>query len=350
MSIELRLLKGLEVVSNMIDRLFWKNRRVLITGGTGFIGSWLILFLLELGAEVFVTSRSEGNPRGLFATCNLKNRVTLFNGDIRDKIFLKKSIEDSKPEVVFHLAAQPIFSVANEQPFYTYETNILGTLNVIEACHMYGVERIVFVTSRHWDGKTTDNISIYASSKACSEIVIRSLSNLFCEAPPKMSIVRMTNILGGGDCEQTRIIPYCLNCLDESKPIMLLRPDSKMRYIYVMDAVLLLLSLAQKRDETGIWNVLEDDSVNNCLTVEGIRDLIVKQYFEDDQKIKVENRQLEVFSINSGDVKMSYLHTSFEDAINDTIYINRYKNESNIFAICMHIVADYIEHGCAIAD
>ena len=330
----------------MLNIDFWKDKKILVTGGTGFIGSWLCMTLIELGADVYVLSKSGGIDGGLFNVCKLKQKVTLYEGDIRDKSFVYSSITGCCPEIIFHLAAQPIYSVAKEQPFYTYETNISGTLNVIESAKQIGVFKIIFITSEHWDGKQVENISIYAASKACSEIVIRSLMDLFDNEKPNMSIIRMINTAGGGDRELSRIIPYCIECLNYDRPIILNRPNNTMRFVYVMDAVMVLLQIAREHHGIRTWNVSELIGEIENMTVARIRDLIVESYQSPEIMADICDRVFDIYSYGINGQRLRIVYTQPADAIFDSVYIEknifRRQNSSIIYGICQSIISRYI--------
>lgn len=330
----------------MIDIKFWNRKRVLITGGTGFIGTWMCMMLIELGADVYVLSRNGGSPDGLFVECNLGRKIKVFKGDIRNKSFISRAVGECNPEIVFHLAAQPIFDVANKYPFYTYETNILGTLNVIEACHAAETKRIIFVTSNHWDGKATEGISIYASSKACSEIVIRSLSKLFSNERMSMSIIRMINVVGGGDTELSRIVPYCMDCLRKSKNISLQNPNAHIRFIYVIDAIIMLLVIAQNDDVT-VWKM--SGGGKRSRTVDDIKNSLIEKFSVNSTIIKpVAMRNVSISNFDFHDRRIGCIHTPFRDAINDTVSIYKLMGTDDIYEACRSIVTGYIGFLCQV--
>lgn len=330
----------------MINRLYWKNKRVLVTGGTGFIGSWLCMTLIELGSDVRVISRSGGSAEGLFQRCSLKTKAGVYVGDIRDKLFVRKCVEDYRPDIVFHLAAQPIFSVANEQPYYTYETNILGTLNVIESAQKANVTKIIFITSEHWDGKQVDNISVYASSKACSEIVIKSLDALFEHKNPHMDIFRLINTAGGGDRELSRIIPYCIDCLNNDRPIVLNRPNANMRFVYILDALVLMLQIAQECLYANTWNI--SDLINDIeyTTVGLVKESILKAFQKNLTIDSITAKNVGVRNITIRDISLQIVSTQLSDAIADSVYIGKMINQhtissDDIYDICNRIIKGY---------
>ncbi|WP_341713236.1 CDP-glucose 4,6-dehydratase, partial [Erythrobacter sp.] len=204
----------------LVAREFWEGRKVLVTGHTGFKGAWLSLWLTELGADVTGISLPALSP-SLFEQLGLEKLVTHIEADIRDAALMDQLIVDAAPQVVFHLAAQPIVRLSYDQPRETFATNIQGTANVLDACRrVSGLEAIIAVTSDKcyqnnewvWPYRETDPLGgydPYSASKAGAEIVIGSYRQSYFSDPgmPLLASVRAGNVVGGGDWAADRLVP-----------------------------------------------------------------------------------------------------------------------------------------------
>ena len=259
--------------SGMTDRLdLYHGRRVLVTGHTGFKGSWLTLWLTKLGAKVVGISLDEGDPNGVFQRAALQEKIIHLRGDIRDEEFIKNSVAQHQPEMVFHLAAQALVRESYQQPGTTFHTNVLGTLQILEAIRCTpSVKVAVMITSDKcyqnkgwvWGYRELDELGghdPYSASKACAEIVIGSYIHSFFhqEQHPAIASVRAGNVIGGGDWAKDRIVPDCMQALLEGKPIPLRNPRATRPWQHVLEPLygylLLGSQLWRSREAMGSWN------------------------------------------------------------------------------------------------
>lgn len=221
-----------------------KGKTVLVTGHTGFKGAWLTIWLNEIGARVIGYSLDPAGENNLFLLANLQDKIIDIRGDIRDLKKLRSIFDQYQPEVVFHLAAQPLVKLSYEQPVYTYEVNVLGTLNVLEAIrHCDSTKVGLMITSDKcyenkewvWGYRETDSIGghdPYSSSKGCCEVLVSSYQNSyfpmerFSEHGKVIASVRAGNVIGGGDWSLDRIIPDCVRALEANQNIVIRAPKS----------------------------------------------------------------------------------------------------------------------------
>ncbi len=268
---------------------FYKNKNVLITGHTGFKGAWLSQILLNLGANVCGYSLEPAEEINLYSIFNLNKNAKSIISDIRDLDKLKVSLSDFKPEIVFHLAAQPIVRESYINPVYTYETNVMGTVNILEAIReCESVKSAVNVTTdKVYENKEIskgyieeDNLcgyDPYSNSKSCSELVTYSYKKSFfyMEDAPAISTARAGNVIGAGDFSKNRIIPDCVRAGYNNDRIEVRSPNSIRPYQYVLDCLYGYLLLAKlqydKKDISGSYNFGPD--INDCVTT---KDLVEK--------------------------------------------------------------------------
>lgn len=242
----------------------YKDKTVLITGHTGFKGSWLSIWLIELGAKVIGYSLDPYTENDNFVVSNLGEKLIDIRGDIRDKSKLGKVFQEFKPEFVFHLAAQPLVRLSYENPVETYEINVMGTINVLEAVRKSESVKVAIMvtTDKCYDNKETfwgyreiDSLGghdPYSSSKGAAEIAINSwrLSflnpNNIINHGKSIASVRAGNVIGGGDWSKDRIIPDCIRALEANKNIEIRSPDSVRPWEHVLEPLSGYLCLGQK--------------------------------------------------------------------------------------------------------
>lgn len=230
----------------------FKNKKILITGHTGFKGSWLCKLLLELGAKVSGISL-EADKLSLYNLLKLDNEVSSHICDIRNN--LDKVIKEINPDIIFHLAAQPLVIESYENPLYTFETNIMGTINVLEAIRkLNNLECAVVITTdkvydnKEWAWGYRENDSLggvdpYSSSKACAELVIKSYKKSFLN-DLNIATARAGNVIGGGDFAKDRIIPDIVRAIEKNKAVELRNPNGVRPWQYVLDVLYGYLLLA----------------------------------------------------------------------------------------------------------
>ena len=277
----------------MLDISFYKGKKILITGHTGFKGAWLCQMLLNAGAEVTGYALQPNTNPSLYELIHLEERMNSVIGDIRDFETLEKVFDRVEPEIVFHLAAQPIVRESYKNPRYTYETNIMGTVNILECIRQSNcVKSFVNVTtdkvyrnnergSGFIESDELNGYDPYSNSKSCSELVTYSYVNSFLkEKNIAVSTARAGNVVGGGDFAINRIIPDCVRAALNQEKIIVRNPYSIRPYQHVLEALGAYLLIAQKQYENPIYadcyNVGPDD--NNCFRTGDIAELFVNTW------------------------------------------------------------------------
>ena len=237
----------------------YRGRRVLVTGHTGFKGSWLCTWLLDLGATVAGYSLDVPTQPSHFETLALADRIEHFHGDIRDKDILKQTLRQFSPEIVFHLAAQSLVRESYQDPVLTFETNTLGTLNLMDCLRSQdSITAGVFITSDKcyenvewlWGYRENDRLGgkdPYSVSKACAELVSSAyMESFFRKNGPNVATARAGNVVGGGDWASDRIIPDCVRAWSEGQPVHLRNPQATRPWQHVLEPVSGYLVLGQK--------------------------------------------------------------------------------------------------------
>lgn len=260
----------------MRDMTFYKDKNVLITGHTGFKGTWMCEILLKMGAQVTGYALKPPTEPSLFNLCHLSDRMNSIEGDVRDLGFLKEVFRRVQPEIVIHMAAQPIVRESYKNPVYTYETNVMGTVNVLECVRLTpSVKSVVNVTTdkvylnKEWawgyrENERLNGFDPYSNSKSCSELVTSSyINSFFQDMAVAVTTVRAGNVIGGGDFAADRIIPDCIRAVEKKEDIVVRNPFSTRPYQHVLEpiAVYLMIAKAQYEDKkySGCYNVGPDD-------------------------------------------------------------------------------------------
>lgn len=273
----------------MLD--FYKGKKVLVTGHTGFKGSWLCKILKMAGAEVTGYSLTPPTTPSLFEIAQIEKDVNSVIGDIRDLSKLQNLFDEVKPEIVFHLAAQPIVRDSYKIPHYTYETNVMGTVNILECVrNCQSVKSFLNVTTDkvyenkerekgYTEDEPLDGFDPYSNSKSCSELVTHSYKNsFFSDNRVAISTARAGNVIGGGDFANDRIIPDCVRALEKKEDIIIRNPYSIRPYQHVLEPLFAYLMIAQKQYEdpafSGYYNVGPDDG--DCVTTGNLVNIFVK--------------------------------------------------------------------------
>ncbi len=271
---------------------FFKGKRVLITGDTGFKGSWLALWLSTLGAEVYGYSLPPENDNDHYNLIKLEKTINHIDGNLLDLDWLCKQVNDIQPEIVFHLAAQALVRFSYEEPKLTFDTNVSGSVNVLESIRKSkSVKSLIYVTSDKcyknlewiWGYRENDELGghdPYSASKAAAEIVFSSYFDSFFKHNSNIGVasVRAGNVIGGGDWANDRIIPDCIRSLRNDKEIVIRNPEATRPWQHVLDPLSGYLLLAQKlyynsRDYSGSWNF--GPSVNSIKTVKELTDNVI---------------------------------------------------------------------------
>ncbi len=275
------------------DLNFYKGKKVFVTGHTGFKGAWLCKMLANLGADVTGYSLQPPTSPSLFEIANIEKDVKSHIGDIRDFALLKEKFDEAQPEIVFHLAAQPIVRDSYKDPAYTYETNVLGTVNILECVRLSdSVKSFLNVTTdkvylnKEWEwgyreNEELDGFDPYSNSKSCSELVTHSYKNSFFEGSEvAISTARAGNVIGGGDFANDRIIPDCVRSAVEKETIVVRNPYSTRPYQHVLEPLYAYMMIAAKQYENktfaGYYNVGPDEV--DCFKTGALVDTFVKAW------------------------------------------------------------------------
>lgn len=253
------------------DTEFWKGKRVLLTGHTGFKGAWLVLWLRQFGADVHGISLAPNTNPNLFSLAEIDCHCHSHIHDLREPSVLDQLVKSIKPEVVFHLAAQPLVRASYQDPLATYSTNVMGTANLLNA--LRGVETVkvaVMVTTDkvylnkewHWPYREEDLLGghdPYSASKAASEIVISSFRASFLSAQGvAVATARAGNVIGGGDWADDRLVPDAVRAWHDGRVLEVRRPQAIRPWQHVLEPLSGYLSLAQH-----LWNQPEDSGAYN---------------------------------------------------------------------------------------
>ena len=278
-----------------MDLSFYKGKKVLVTGHTGFKGTWLCRILINAGAQVTGYSLNPPTEPNLFSMADVESRMNSVIGDIRDLDHLKKVFEQTQPEIVLHLAAQPIVRDSYKDPVYTYETNVMGTVNICECVRLNPcVKSFLNVTTdkvyknNEWEwgyreNEPLDGFDPYSNSKSCSELVTHSYINSFFDNMNlAVSTARAGNVIGGGDFANDRIVPDCVRAAIEGKDIIVRNPHSTRPYQHVLEPLAAYLIIAQKQFEdkkyAGCYNVGPDET--DCVTTGNLVDTFCAKWGE----------------------------------------------------------------------
>jgi CDP-glucose 4,6-dehydratase len=271
---------------------FYKNKKIFITGHTGFKGTWLCRILLWAGADITGYALEPPTVPSLFAQTKTAKDIHSLTGDVRDRDALVKAVRQAGPDIIFHLAAQPLVRLSYREPAATYETNVMGTVNILEALRLSPeVRSFVNVTTDkvyenrewHWgyrENEPLNGYDPYSNSKSCSDLVTASYRSSFFSGSgdPAVSTARSGNVIGGGDYAEDRIIPDCVRAAAAGKPITLRNPHSIRPYQHVLECLSGYLLLAEKqwagKPLEGAYNFGPDDS--NCVSTGNLADLFCR--------------------------------------------------------------------------
>ena len=274
---------------------FYKGKKVFVTGHTGFKGTWLSKMLINAEAIVSGYSLEPPTSPALFNIAGIEKKMQSFIGDIRDYNKLKEVFDLVQPEIVFHLAAQPIVRDSYKEPAYTYETNVMGTVNILECIRNNScVKSFLNVTTdkvylnKEWvwgyrEDEELDGYDPYSNSKSCSELVTHSYKkSFFGDGHVAISTARAGNVIGGGDFANDRIIPDCVRAAIDKKDIIVRNPYSTRPYQHVLEPLYAYLMIASMQYNDGMfagyYNVGPDEQ--DCLQTGALVDLFVKHWGE----------------------------------------------------------------------
>lgn len=276
-----------------MDFSFYNGKTVFLTGHTGFKGSWMCKVLSMFGAKVVGYSLEPPTSPSLFEEAKIADSITHIIGDVRDLESLKKAMLQAKPEIVIHMAAQPIVRESYANPVYTYETNVMGTVNVLEAVRCCdSVKSVVNVTTdkvyknNEWEWGYRENDALdgydpYSNSKSCSELVTSSYKkSFFSSRDIAVTTCRAGNVIGGGDFAKDRIIPDCVRAMENGAEIIVRNPYSTRPYQHVLEPVCayLMIAMAQYEDKSlaDCYNVGPDDC--DCVNTGSLVDIFCEKW------------------------------------------------------------------------
>lgn len=260
---------------------FYKGKNVLITGNTGFKGAWLSRILLGAGANLTGYSLEAPTDPSIFSLCGMEQEMNWIKGDVRDLEQLDNVMKESAPALVFHLAAQPLVRESYKNPVGTYETNVMGTVNVLESIRRVGTvrsflnvttDKVYYNREWEWGYRETDPLDgfdPYSNSKSCSELATHSYRNsFFADGRVRVSTARAGNVIGGGDFAKDRIIPDCVRAALKKEAVILRNPNSVRPFQHVLEPLFAYLMIAKCQYENleyvGEYNVGPDEG--DCVT------------------------------------------------------------------------------------
>jgi len=281
----------------------YKNKKILITGSTGFKGSWLSFWLKKLGADVTGVALKPEKGSFIFNSLKLDKNIQQFYVDIKDRKKLSKIIKTIKPDIIFHLAAQSVVLRSIDKPLETFETNIMGSLNILEEYRNNNINSLVFCTSDKcyenkewiWGYRETDHLGgkdPYSASKACAEIIFSSYFRTYLNFNKnnKVGSVRAGNVIGGGDFKENRIIPDMIKSILKKKDLILRSPKSTRPWQHVLDPLYGYLLLGSNLLQNKLcvdlpsWNFGPD--INDLYDVNYIAKSFINKW---DSKIKIKS-------------------------------------------------------------
>jgi CDP-glucose 4,6-dehydratase len=287
----------MEIMKGKVNDDFWNTKRVFLTGHTGFKGSWMSLWLQSMGATVKGYSLEPNTTPNLFTAASVETAMESEIGDIRDLKQITKSMSDFNPDVLIHMAAQPLVRLSYQNPVETYTTNVIGTVNVLEAARKCeSLKAIVSVTTdkcyenREWNWGYRESEAMgghdpYSSSKGCAELVTSAYRRSFFSTKDTASLssARAGNVIGGGDWACDRLIPDILRAFEKSKPVVIRNPLSTRPWQHVLEPIAGYLVLAENLyihgdDFAEGWNFGPKD--DGCKPVDWILDKMVGNWGE----------------------------------------------------------------------
>ena len=353
-------MENLEII-NIFN--YFKNKKVLITGHTGFKGSWLSKFLINTGAKVYGISL---NPEklSLYNLINLHCDIDSYIEDIRNLENIKKIVYKINPDIILHLAAQPIVLESYNDPINTYETNILGTINILESIRkLNNLECAIIITTdkvyenKEWIWGYRENDALggddpYSSSKACAELIVKSYKKSFLK-DKNIGVARAGNVIGGGDFSKYRIIPDIVRSLEKGVPVELRNPNSIRPWQYVLDVIYGYLLFAYNLTNNK-YNI--SDSYNlapiytgNEYTVENITKIFIKIIGKGMYNIKPKknNKENNLLFLDSSLIRKELNWKEIfntKDAIKQTaIWYKEYLNNRDLFSIYNIQIKEYMQ-------
>lgn len=359
----------MKVLFNQLQEVY-KDKTVLVTGHTGFKGSWLTNWLLKLGANVIGYSLDTDNGSGNYSLSGIKDKIVDIRGDIRDFDKLRQVFENYKPEIVFHLAAQPIVNISYENPRYTYDVNVMGTVNLLEGIRQTTeICAVVIVTSDKcyenkewvWGYRESDSLGgydPYSCSKGCVELLVSSYEKSFFNSNNDRNNIRLAtaragNVIGGGDWSVGRIIPDCIRALQKGNTIKINNPYSIRPWQHVLEPIGGYMLLGAKLFTegykfSGAWNFGPD-----CMDTVSVETLVKKTigyWGSGAYDITKENfKKLHESSILKLDISKAKTCLNWhpiwgiDNAIEKTVQWYRNYKDKDVCELCLCQIEEYIK-------
>jgi CDP-glucose 4,6-dehydratase len=349
---------------------FYKGKRILITGHTGFKGSWLSVWLHELGAEVIGVAKDPITQKDNYVLSGVGEKIKAdLRADIRDGQRMKEIFQEYKPEIVFHLAAQPLVRLSYEIPVETYETNVLGTINILEAIRMTDSVKvgIMITTDKCYENKEQvwgyrenepmGGYDPYSSSKGAAEIAINSWRRSFFNPEQyelhgkSIASVRAGNVIGGGDWALDRIIPDCIRALEANKPIEIRSPKAIRPWQHVLEPLSGYMLLAQKMWDEPVkycegWNF--GPHLESIIPVWNVASMVIENYGKGELKDLSDPNALHEAKLLILDISKARFQLGWEPKMNIeqcvALTVNWYKSYSRgkVYNLCVEQIEKYI--------
>jgi CDP-glucose 4,6-dehydratase len=346
---------------------FWEGRKVFLTGHTGFKGGWLSLWLTSMGAQVHGYSLAPSSTNSFFEEIGISNVITKSTlGDIRDYKKLNSALIDSNASIVFHLAAQPLVIESYKDPKETYETNVMGTINLFDSIrNSKSVKTIVNITTDKcyenqesiWPYRENDPLGgydPYSSSKSCVEILSSSYrSSFFNDKGIYLATVRAGNVIGGGDWSNNRLVPDFFRSIEDNKELLIRSPSSIRPWQHVLDPLYGYLLLSEKLTIEGklfaqAWNFGPNDK--NIKTVSWILNFLSEKYNKKNwiQDFSEKPHETKVLKLDSTKAKINLNwqpQYSVEESLNKTVsWHNEWKKGNSMKDFTIHQIQEYYKH------
>jgi len=349
-------------MEDMLDK-FYKNKKILLTGITGFKGSWLAIWLKSMGAEVKGVGLKPKSKRDLFNICKLNKVIDTEFIDIQDYRKISAIIKKFKPEIIFHLAGQSIVSTSYTDTLLTYRTNVIGTCNILESCrNLKSIKSIVCITSdkcyenveKNEGYKETDRLGgtdPYSASKAAMEMVVNSYyKSFFKHNKINVASARAGNVIGGGDWSDNRLVPDCIKSLSKDNKIFLRDPYSNRPWQHILDLINGYLTLGMKNHKNnkfvGAWNFGNSEK-KIYTTLELAKQIIIiwgkGKIYTNKKKKFFEHKKLQL-NISKARKKLNWRSKlDIKESINWTTmwYIDVIKNNKNPLQLCFNQISDF---------
>jgi CDP-glucose 4,6-dehydratase len=345
-----------------------RNKRILVTGSTGFKGSWLCTWLLSLGADVYGFALPPKSDAPLFDQLRLRGRIVQHDGDIRDADGVKKVLNKIKPDAIFHLAAQAIVHKSYSESQLTFDTNVSGAVNLLEAVKSLDTLcALVFVASDKvyknkewlWGYRENDELGghdPYSASKAAAELIFDSYQNSFFTGKENFGAasVRAGNVIGGGDFSADRIVPDCIRAFQKDQEVVLRNPLSTRPWQHVLEPLSGYMTVAnqliEKPQGSGAWNFGPDPE--NVRTVQELTELVISILGTGSIKIEQDKSQpheANLLMLNSDKAKTKLgwrPQWNFEEAVRNTVlWYEKVNQGDDPVAVTEQQLATYLKAG-----